>query len=571
MEKYEKIINSLKRKIYIMSKVLEYMKEGVLILNEKGEIEGVNKSFCEITGLSYEHLLRKHIGELDIKWEGFPTFNEIWEIVKVQGLWVGEIAGTHENGYMYTCDAILLKISDNDKVNGYVFIIQDITEKRSLESNLKSLSYYDILTGLPNRALLYNYLGQMLYNAKIKKEKVAVLFLDIDNFKIINESMGHEVGDRLLKLFSERLTNIFKSNSMVARFGSDEFVIVTGGLKEPGEAKEIAEKVISNVAQPFFIENRKIYITTTVGISIYPIDGSDPDILLKNADMAMHHAKEIGRNTYKFYTEDLNIKISERFFIEGKLREAVNKNEMVLYYQPQYSLVDDRLIGFEALVRWYTPESGFMLPNKFITVAEESDLIEKLGEWVIRKACEDGKKLEDMGYRLKIAVNVSCNQLSLENFDKRVEKILEETGFSPELLEFELTESTLIKNKKKAMKMLNNLKSMGISIAVDDFGTSYSSLNYLKYFPVDKLKIDRSFIGDIISDPNDVAITTTIIAIAHNLGLKATAEGVETEEQLIFLKLWQCDEAQGYFFSPPLPFDEIVKRLRKKMFFIKDV
>ncbi len=571
MEKYEKIIEVLRKKAYIMSKILEYMKEGVAIINEYGEIEGVNKSFCEITGLSQEKLIRNKLSDLDIKWEGFPTFNEVWEIVNIQGLWLGEIIGTHSNGYMYTCDSILVKVSGDINPEGYIFIMQDITEKRSLESNLKSLSYYDILTGLPNRALLYSYLGQMLYNAKLRNEKVAVLFLDIDNFKIINESMGHEVGDRLLKLFSERLTSTFKNNSMTARFGSDEFVIVVGGLKEPEDAKEIAERIITNIAQPFFIENRKIYITTTIGISIYPIDGNDSDILLKNADMAMHHAKEIGRNTYKFYTNELNLKISERFFIEGKLREAINKNELILYYQPQYSLTDDTLVGFEALVRWYNPESGFLLPSKFITVAEESDIIEKIGEWAIRQACADGKKLEEMGYRLRIAVNVSCSQISAPYFDRKVKDILKDTGFSPELLEFELTESTLIKNKKEAMKILNSLKDMGISIAVDDFGTSYSSLNYLKYFPVDKLKIDRSFIGDIISDPNDVAITTTIIAIAHNLGLKATAEGVETEEQLIFLKLWQCDEAQGYFFSPPLPFDEIVKRLRKNMFALKDV
>ncbi len=571
MERYKKIIDALKRKTFIMSKILEYMKEGVAILDKNGNIEGVNKSFCEITGIPKEELITKSLKDLDIKWEGFPTFNEVWEIVNLQDVWIGEVVGTHTNGFMYTCEAILSRISQNNEVEAYIFIIQDITEKRSLESNLKSLSYYDLLTGLPNRALLYNFLSQAIYSAKLNDEKVAVLFLDIDNFKIVNESMGHEVGDRLLKLFSERLTGSLKGNTMIARFGSDEFVIVIKGLKDVEEAKDIAEKIISNISQPFFIESKKIYITVTMGISIYPIDGNDPDILLKNADMAMHHAKEIGRNIYKFYTNELNIRINERFIIEGKLREAITKNELVLYYQPQYSLSDDKLVGFEALLRWYNAESGLLLPSKFITVAEESDIIEKIGEWVIKRACIDGKKLEDMGYRLRIAVNVSCNQLSLKDFDRKVEKILEETGFSPELLEFELTESTLIKNKKEAMKVLSNLKKMGISIAVDDFGTSYSSLNYLKYFPVDKLKIDRSFIGDIISDPNDVAITTTIIAIAHNLGLKATAEGVETEEQLIFLKLWQCDEAQGYFFSPPLPFEEIVKKLRKKSFDFKGV
>jgi len=553
-----------------MSKILECMKEGVVIMNKDGCIEGVNKAFYEITGLSHEKLIGSKLGDIDLKWEGLPTFEEVWEIVNNQDLWVGEVAGIHPNGYMYTCDAILSKVTDGGKTIGYVFVVQDITEKRSLESNLRSLSYYDLLTGLPNRALLYNHLTQMLYNAKIKNEKVAVLFIDIDNFKIVNESMGHEVGDRLLKLFAERLASSINNDSMVARFGSDEFVVIKGGLKGIDDIKFIAERIIERISQPFFIENKKLYITVTIGISVFPIDGVDSDILLKNADMAMHHAKEIGRNTYQFYTSELNIRISERFYIESKLREAISRNELYLHYQPQFSLEDDKLVGFEALLRWYNPESGLLLPGKFITVAEESDLIESLGEWVIRQACSHGKILEDMGYRLKIAVNISSNQLSSPDFDKKVEYILSETGFSPELLEFEITESSLIKNKNEAMKVLKKLKSMGITIAVDDFGTSYSSLNYLKYFPVDKLKIDRSFIGDIISDPNDVAITTTIIAIAHNLGLKATAEGVETEEQLTFLKLWQCDEAQGYFFSPPIPFKEVVERLRNDLLPVKD-
>ncbi len=569
MEEYEKIINSLRRKTYFMSRILECMKEGVVILNSEGCIEGVNKAFHEITGLSYERLIRNRLENIDLKWEGLPTFKEVWEIVNNQGLWVGEVVGIHPNGYMYTCDAILSKVVAGGETVGYIFVVQDITEKRSLESNLRSLSYYDLLTGLPNRALLYNHLNQMLYNAKIKNEKVAVLFIDIDNFKIVNESMGHEIGDRLLKLFAERLASSVNSDSMVARFGSDEFVMVKGGLKDIDSIKLIAESIIEKISQPFFVENKKLYITVTIGISVFPIDGVDPDILLKNADMAMHHAKEIGRNTYQFYTSELNMKVSERFYIEGKLREAIGKNELYLHYQPQFNLEDDKLVGFEALLRWYNPESGLLLPGKFITVAEESDLIESLGEWVIRQACSHGKILEDMGYKLKIAVNISSNQLSSPDFDKKVEYILTETGFSPDLLEFEITESTLIKNKKEAMRVLNRLKSMGITIAVDDFGTSYSSLNYLKYFPVDKLKIDRSFIGDIISDPNDVAITTTIIAIAHNLGLKATAEGVETEEQLTFLKLWQCDEAQGYFFSPPLPFKDVVDRLKNNLLPVK--
>ncbi len=566
-EELSKRIKTLEDKMKLVSKILENMREGVLVFDEHGTVLASNPAFFEITGLCPEDLYGKDLVSLDLKWEGFPTFWEVMEVVEDEGLWRGEVWGVHKKGSIFTCEVMLLKVEKGR----YAAIFLDTTDRRSLEASLRSLAYYDTLTGLPNRALLYDHLAQVVFKAKGKNRRVAVIFLDIDNFKLINDTLGHEVGDSLLKSFSHRLISHFPKNTMVARFGSDEFVVVVDSVDSVEDVEELVSGFIKNVTTPFFIEGQKIYITVTAGISVYPMDGSDPQTLLRNADIAMHHAKELGKSSYKFFTDDLNIKVSERFTLEAELRDALEKEEFVLYYQPQFDLGTSQMVGVEALIRWHHPDKGLLLPGRFIQVAEESDLIIPLGEWILRRACIDGMKLLEEGFPLKVAVNISANQLSSGNFLNRLKEILRETGFDPNYLEIEITESALMKNKQLAAEVLSELKAMGVTIAIDDFGTSYSSLNYLKYFPVDKLKIDRSFIGDIISDPNDVAIATTIIAIAHNLGLKATAEGVENEEQLIFLKLWQCDEAQGFYFSPPVTFDSLAEMLRNKNFRIKGV
>ena len=558
----EKRVRSLEARLHIASQIIENMMEGLLLLDENLKILGVNSSFCRITGLKGEDLMGRKIMDLDLKWEGFPTFKEVLEIVQEEGVWRGEVWGVHLSGSTFSCEAVIRKVN-KDKVT-YIALFSDSTDRRSLEASLTSLSYYDPVTGLPNRALLREHLGGAVSRARTSGKMVGVIFIDLDNFKLINESLGHEIGDRLLKEFSGRMISFFQSATMVSRFGGDEFVIVVEYLEGTEALESLVRSFLESVSHPFHIEGRKIYVTVSAGISLFPVDGSDPNTLIRNADMAMHHAKDMGRNSYRFFTEDLNLKVNERFTIELRLREAIGKEEFVLFYQPQFELSSGKVTGVEALLRWHPSGSDIIGPARFIHVAEETELIIPIGEWVLRRACADGKRLWDMGYRLRVGVNISAKQLSYVDLVSLIDEILSETGFDPHYLDLEITESALMSNKTRARELLLGLKEMGITVSIDDFGTSYSSLNYLKYFPVDRLKIDRSFIGDIISDPNDVAIATTIIAIAHNLGLKAVAEGVETEEQLTFLKLWQCDEAQGFLFSPPVSFENLLKILGER-------
>ncbi len=560
-------IRKLRNKLHIVSRILDHMKEGIVLLNREGRIISVNRAFLKITGLTHDQLYGRKLQNLDIKWEGFSSFEELLQEVNKKEVWEGEIWGVHRDGFIFTGEVSLIK-GDKDL---FIAIFLDTSDRRSLEDSLRSLSHFDPITGLPNRALLYDHLSYLLFRAKGKKGNVGVIFFDIDNFKLINDTLGHEIGDKLLKSFAQRLISCFPSGTLISRFGGDEFVVVLPLLEKAEDIERLVSGFIKEASNPFYIDFKKIYITVTAGISLYPVDGKDPQTLLRNADIAMHHAKEYRRSGYRFFTDELNIKISERFSLESELRDALEREEFTLYYQPIFDLNTDHVVGAEALIRWLHPDRGIILPGKFIEVAEETDLITSLGEWVLRKVCKDGKYFLDKGIPLKIAVNISANQLTDIYFTEKLRKIVEETSFDPRYLEIEITESALMKNKQEAARILSELKAMGITVAIDDFGTSYSSLNYLKYFPVDKLKIDRSFIGDIMSDPNDIAIATTIIAIAHNLGLKSTAEGVESEEQLVFLKLWQCDEAQGFYFSPPIPLSQLLEMIQKENLKIRDV
>src|SRR5579864_8790017 len=438
--------------------------------------------------------------------------------------------------------------------------IEDITERKQAEARVQFLAYYDDLTALPNRSLLQDRLSNALAAARRRKEKVAVLFVDLDRFKIINDSLGHSVGDLLLREAAERLKNWARAQDTVARIGGDEFVMVLTGISDMPDAAIAAERIMDSMNAEFVLQNRKYNVTCSIGISIYPEHGTDDETLVKNADAAMYYAKESGRNAFRFFTDTMNAEVTERLNLEHNLRLALEKGELFLMYQPQIEAASGNVVGLEALIRWQHPELGLVPPDKFIRVAENSGLILPIGEWVIETACSAASEWQKQGLAaVLVAVNVSAVQFRQENFCDVVRRALERTGLPPQYLELELTEGLLLSTEDMTLPLLQNLKRMGVKLAIDDFGTGYSSLSYLRQFPVNKLKIDRSFIKSVPANRDETAITTAIISMAKSLNLKVTAEGVENEEQMSFLRSHYCDEIQGYYFSRPLMFSEALK------------
>jgi len=438
-------------------------------------------------------------------------------------------------------------------ITHFIAINQDISERKLAQQRADYLAYYDALTGLPNRMLLCDHLNAAVAAASRRGRGTALLFLDLDRFKIINDSLGHSFGDLLLQQVANRLKNEIRQEDTVARVGGDEFLIVLAKVKDLAEVEAIATRIVNSVVGEFVIQGRTVNVTCSLGISVYPEHGEDGETLIKNADAAMYSAKEQGCNTFRFFTEQMNMEVMERLNLENGLRSAIDRGELFLEYQPQINIANGKVIGMEALLRWQSREWGLVMPDRFIRVAESSGLIIAIGEWVLRTACSQMKHWHDEGLLVSpIAVNVSAVQFRQEGFKELIGQVLNDTGLAPEYLELELTESLLLSNKDVMFEVLNGLKDMGLKLAIDDFGTGYSSLSYLRQFPVTKLKIDRSFIREVELNPDDAAITAAIISMAKVLGLKVIAEGVENEAQLLFLAEHMCDEVQGYYFSRPL-------------------
>ena len=441
--------------------------------------------------------------------------------------------------------------------------VEDITDRKVAEERVQFLAYYDALTGLPNRTLLQDRLSRALASARRRKDKVALLFLDLDGFKTINDSLGHSFGDLFLQVVAERLKRFAREQDTVARVGGDEFLIVLTAVKDAADAAVAAERIMNAMTAACVIQGRSLSISCSVGISIFPEHGRDGEILIKNADAAMYWAKEKGRSSFRFFTEDMNAQAVERLTLENSLRLALGREELFLVYQPQMDIATGRITGLEALLRWQHPELGLVPPDKFIRIAENSGLIMPIGEWVLRTACSQARKWQDEGLpAVPVAVNVSAVQFRQEDFRELIGRVLRETGLAPQYLELELTESLLLSNADVTFSVLQELKAMGLTLAIDDFGTGYSSLSYLKQFPVSKLKIDRSFVRDVAVNPDDAAITNAIIGMTKSLHLKVIAEGVEDEAQMSFLRAHQCDEIQGYYFSKPLAVDKVADKLR---------
>jgi len=434
---------------------------------------------------------------------------------------------------------------------------REMAERRQAEERIVYLAYHDGLTDLPNRRLFEDRLGQELSRLRWRKRVMAVLFLDIDRFKQINDHLGHHIGDALLVAFSERLKRCLRPGDTVARLGGDEFAILLTDLARERDVTVIIQKILDSLIKPINIEGSDLSVTTSIGVSLSPKDGEDTSTLLKTADMAMYRAKEEGGNSFQYYDPALQKQRTEWLSLESALRQAVERQEFLLHYQPQVDLDSGRIVGVEALVRWMHSENGLVPPNKFIPLAEETGLIVPIGEWVLRTACAQAVIWRSGGFKdLRMAVNLSPRQFRQKNLIETVGRVLKETGIEPRCVELELTES-IMQNAEASIKALRQLNAMGLEISIDDFGMGYSSLSYLKRFPINTLKIDQAFIRHLTDDPDDPVIVTAIITLAHNLRLKAIAEGVETAEQLKLLRLLRCDRIQGYYFSHPLPADEI--------------
>ncbi|HDH06638.1 MAG TPA: EAL domain-containing protein [Nitrospirae bacterium] len=449
---------------------------------------------------------------------------------------------------------------------------------KEAEKRILHMAYYDDLTGLPNRALFHDRLQQSLAHSERYKGNSAILFLDLDNFKRINDTLNHSVGDLLLKAVAERLSKYIRiadtvarqgvkaSSNTVARLGGDEFTVLLTEINSLQDAAKVAQRILNSLSVPFRLDGHEVFVSGSIGIAVYPFDGEDMDSLLRNADTAMYHAKNQGKNNFQFYKQSMNATAFERLTMENDLRKAVERNELILYYQPKMDIRTGKIIAVEALLRWNHPDKGLLAPAEFISLAEETGLIIPIGEWVLKTACNQNKVWQRPGSgftRIAVSVNLSGQQFKQEGVVKVIEKVLHDSLLGPEYLELEITESVIMKNAEIIITMFHNLKNMGVQLSMDDFGTGYSSFSYLKRFPLDIIKIDRSFIKDISEKNEDAAIVKAIIAMAHTLKLRVVAEGVETEQQLELLRKLGCDEMQGYLLSTPLPADEIPEFLVK--------
>jgi diguanylate cyclase (GGDEF)-like protein/PAS domain S-box-containing protein len=470
-----------------------------------------------------------------------------------------------KNGNVFPAEVCLTALTLSGRPT-LLATVRDITDRKVAEERIQYLAYYDALTGLPNRTLLQDRLAKTLAGARRQKDKVALLFLDLDGFKNINDSLGHSVGDLLLQEVAERLKTWGREQDTVARLGGDEFLIMLTNVKDVPDAAVAAERLMDAMTAEFVVQGHVLTVSCSIGISIFPEHGTDCERLIKNADAAMYNSKECGRNNFRFFTEDMNTQVVERLTLENSLRLALEREELFLVYQPQIDMATGRVTGLEALLRWQHAELGLVPPDKFIRIAENSGLIVPIGEWVLRTACAQARQWQQEGLAaVTVAVNVSAIQFRQEGFCELIRKVLHETGLTAQYLELELTESVLLAQADMMLSVVHGLKAIGVTLTIDDFGTGYSNFTSLREFGVSKLKIDRSFIRDVAVNPDDAAITSAIISMAKSLRLKVIAEGVEDEAQMSFLRAHHCDEIQGYYFSKPLAVDKVADKLRQTL------
>jgi diguanylate cyclase (GGDEF)-like protein/PAS domain S-box-containing protein len=465
----------------------------------------------------------------------------------------------HADGSWIHLEALGNNLLDHPGIRGIVLTSRNITERKRAEERVQYLANYDVLTGLPNRFLMQDRLTQVIAHAYRNRLRAALVHIDLDRFKVVNETLGHYVGDALLKQAAERIRKATREADTVARVGGDEFTLVFPNVTSLQTLSAAAEVMLDELARPFPSEGQELFVSASVGISLFPDDAGSVEELIKHADAAMSSAKHLGRNNFQFYNAGMNLDVQDRMLIEAGLRTAIQRDELSLVFQPKIDLATRRIFGAEALLRWNHPKLGMIPPSRFVPVAEEAGLVGQIGEWVLNTACQQIRQWQDAGHCLQVAVNVSARQFQDYDVAELVMDIMRDTGALAQNLEIELTESAVMNDAESSIVTLERLAALGVQIAIDDFGTGYSSLSYLKRLPLDLLKIDQSFVRDISSDPNDAAIVRAIITLARSLGIKVIAEGVENEAQLAFLNAYGCQYAQGYLFGRPLTPDQLIK------------
>ncbi|MGB2108432.1 MAG: EAL domain-containing protein [Marinobacter vinifirmus] len=549
------------------SQAIEQSPSSVLICDRQWHIEYANQKFSQLTGYTQDDIIGKHPSALVDQSMNSREAWHLWQAIRLQvkrvGVWQGEVNSVRRNGERYWEQLVVTPIKDsNSDTTGYLILGEDISIRKRYEQQLLRQANYDVLTGLPNRMLALDRLKLAIAQARRDETQVGVMFLDLDNFKHINDTLGHDAGDTLLIEASKRVSSCLRGTSTVARLGGDEFLVVLPGLSGPDAACQVADRILQTFSTPFMLGGQEVFVTTSIGIATFPQDSDNSGTLLQHADAAMYEAKHKGKSAYSRFTPEMTEVSHERLQMESYMRKAMELGEFELYFQPIIDTHSGKLVSAEALLRWNNPALGMVMPDRFIPLAEETGLIIPIGEWVIQEACKAARNWQTLtGNPIGVAVNVSPRQFRDPGFTDAVMRALDASGLSPELLELEITERLILDNSIETADILRKLDRSGIRLTVDDFGTGYSALSYLKSYPFDTLKIDKSFIQDVLTENDDASLVRAIITMAHSLGLKVVAEGVEAEAQTHFLKEEHCDYSQGYFYSTPLPEQDFIQWL----------